>query len=167
MRRLIALPVVVLAAATAAVTLTSVEPRLGGRVDFFLIVVVYAAITRSRPAAIVTGAAAGLVQDVLTSQVLGFHTFVKTFVAWLVGGMGGRLMLNHPVPQVLALLLATLLDAAVAALLALASGLPPPLDVGALAWQAALNSLVGLAAFRLLHRAWPESGPAGAVERGI
>ena len=134
----------------ATIVLGRVLPQVAGGLDFFLMVVVYYAITRSRIQGIWMGAAAGLVQDVLGSQVLGFYAFVKTGVAYLVGGMGSKFILNHPFPRFLSLLLATILDAALVALLTVMAGLYVPFRPGQVGRAALLNSVVGLILFRVV-----------------
>jgi rod shape-determining protein MreD len=150
-RFLSALAAVALALA-ATIVLESVLPAARRSVDFYLIVVVYFAVTRPRVQGIVMGAFAGLVQDVFSSQFLGYHAFVKTALAYLVGGMGAKFMLNQPFPQFLALLTATLLDAGLAALLSFIAGLPLYFAPGSLIWRALVNSLLGLLIYRVAQR---------------
>ena len=133
-----------LLAAAGTVVLASALPRLQSSLDLFLIATVYFAITRARPAGIVCGAAAGLLEDVFASHLLGFQAFVKTGVAYLVGSLGSRFMLGQPVPQVLALLLATGLDGVIAALLSFMIGRPVGFGPGLLGQRALVNSVVGL-----------------------
>ena len=108
-----------------------------------------------------------VLQDVLGSHYLGFHAFVKTAVAYLVGGLGAKFILHQPFPQFLSLLLATVLDAVLATLLAAMVDLPVPFGPGEVAQRAVLNSLVGLALFRLAGRREPEARTVwgGAVNR--
>jgi rod shape-determining protein MreD len=144
--------VAVALAVAATVSLESAFPVARESVDFFLIVVVYYAITRSRSKGIIMGAFAGLVQDVFASRFLGFHAFVKTAIAYLIGGMGAKFMLNQPFPQFLALMIASLLDAGVSALLSFTAGLPQELGPGALARRALFNSVAGLLIYRVAQR---------------
>jgi rod shape-determining protein MreD len=146
-----ALAAVALALA-ATIVLESVFPAARRSVDFYLIVVVYYAVTRPRAQGILMGAFAGLVQDVFSSQFLGYHAFVKTALAYLVGGMGAKFMLNQPFPQFLALLVATLLDAGLAALLSFTAGLPLYLEPGNLIWRCLGNSVLGLVIYRVAQR---------------
>jgi rod shape-determining protein MreD len=150
-RFLSALAAVALALA-ATIVLESVVPAARRTVDFYLIVVVYYAVTRPRAQGIVMGAFAGLVQDLFSSQFLGYHAFVKTALAYLVGGLGAKFMLNQPFPQFLALLLATLLDAGLAALLSFTAGLPLYLEPGSVIWRALGNSILGLVIYRVVQR---------------
>ncbi len=136
----------------ATVGLAGVAPGARDTVDFFLIVVVYYAVTRNRTQGILMGAFVGLVQDAFASHLLGFHAFVKTGVAYAVGGLGSRFMLNQPFPQFLALLLATALDGALAALLSFMTGLSLTVEPGRLGRQAVANSVLGLIIYGLVQR---------------
>ena len=139
-------------AVAATVGVGKVLPGARDSADFFLIVVVYYAVTRSRTRGILMGAAGGLVQDVFASHLPGFHAFVKTGVAYAVGGLGSRFMLNQPFPQFLALVLATVLDAALATLLSFMLDLPLAVGPGRLARQSLANSILGLILYTLVQR---------------
>ncbi len=150
-RGLLALAAVVV----ATVVMESVLPGASGSMDLYLLVVVYYAISGSRERAIVMGALAGLTQDIFTSQFLGFHTFVKTAVAYLVAGLGSRFMLNQPLPRLMALVLATLLDGGLAALLASLAGLPLHVGVGSLTRLALINGILGMPILAAVSRGMP------------
>jgi rod shape-determining protein MreD len=153
------LAVAAIAAAVAAtVAVSGLLPGVRDTVDFFLIVVVYYAVTRSRSGGIGMGALGGLVQDAFASQFLGFHAFVKTGVAYAVGGLGSRFMLNQPFPQFLALLLATLLDGALVALLSFMAGLSVAVEPGRLGRQALANSILGMIIYITVQRRAGRSG---------
>ena len=140
------------AAVVGTIVLGRAWPGAARGADFFLLVVVYYAISRGRVRGIWIGALGGLVQDVLGSHYLGFYAFVKTAVAYLVGGLGSKFILQQPFPQVLALFLATVLDAMLAMLLSTMVGLSPPFSAGRLVQRAVLNSVLGLIVFRLAGR---------------
>jgi rod shape-determining protein MreD len=143
------------AARAAPVILQTAAPWARNEVDVFLLVVVYYAVSRSRVQAIIMGACAGLMQDVFASQYLGFHAFVKIGVAYLIGGLGSRFMLNQSFPQFGSLALATLLDGTLSAVLASLAGLPPQVHIGAMLRQALLNGLVGMIVFSVVRRGMP------------
>jgi len=145
------------AAVAATVMLQTLAPWAQDQVDIFLLVVVFYAVSGGRTQAVTMGALAGLTQDVLSSQFLGFHAFTKTAVAYLVGGLGSRLMLGQALPQFLALILATILDGALNALLASMSGLPPRFSPGALLKMALVNGFVGLLVYGVVARGLPWS----------
>ena len=73
------------AAVLGRVALAAALPWTRGVFDPFLLLVVYYAVAGTRVQAILMGAGAGLVQDVFSSMFLGYHAFVKTAVAYLVG----------------------------------------------------------------------------------
>lgn len=148
----------VAAAVAATVILQKAAPWARDEVDVFLLVVVYYAVSGSRVQAILMGAFAGLMQDVFASQFLGFHAFVKTGVAYLIGGLGSRFMLNQSLPQFASLAAATLLDGALAALLASLAGLPPVVRIGPLTRLALINGLVGMIIFAMVRRGLPRRG---------
>lgn len=145
----------VAAAVAATVILQTAAPWARDQIDVFLLVVVYYAVSRSRVQAILMGAFAGLLQDVFASTFLGFHAFVKTGVAYLIGGLGARLMLNQPLPQFASLAAATLLDGALSALLASLAGLPPMVRLGPLVRLALVNGLVGMILYAMVRRGLP------------
>jgi rod shape-determining protein MreD len=145
----------VAAAVAATVILQTAAPWARGEVDVFLLVVVYYAVSGSRVQAILMGAFAGLMQDVFASQFLGFHAFTKIGVAYLIGGMGSRFMLNQSLPQFASLAVATLLDGVLSALLASVAGLPPQVHIGSLLRLALVNGLVGMIVFTVVRRGLP------------
>lgn len=150
----------VAAAVVATIVLGHAWPDGAGAIDFFLMVVVYYAITRPRLNGIWMGAVCGLIQDALGSHYLGYQAFVKTGVAYLVGGLGSKFILNQPFPQFLALLLATVLDAVLASVLSAMVGLPAPYGPAHLAKAVLLNPVLGLMVFRLVGRRHPAGGSA-------
>ncbi|TDI35300.1 MAG: rod shape-determining protein MreD [Acidobacteria bacterium] len=145
------------AAVAATVMLQAMAPWAQDDVDVFLLVAVFYAVSSGRMQAVIMGALAGLTQDVLSSQFLGFHAFTKTAVAYLVGGLGSRLMLGQALPQFLALALATILDGVLMAVLASMAGLPPRMHPGGWLKMALVNGLVGLLVYRLVGRGLPWS----------
>ncbi len=149
---------VALAAAVAAtVMLQAMAPWAQNEVDVFLLVVVFYAVSGGRTQAVTMGALAGLTQDVLASQFLGFHAFTKTAVAYLVGGLGSRLMLGQALPQFLALALATVLDGVLMFVLASMAGLPPRFQPGGLIRMALVNGFVGLLVYGVVGMGLPWS----------
>ncbi|MCZ6747007.1 MAG: rod shape-determining protein MreD [Acidobacteria bacterium] len=145
------------AAVVATVMLQAIAPWAQDEVDVFLLVAVFYAVSGGRMQAVIMGALAGLTQDVFASQFLGFHAFTKTAVAYLVGGLGARLMLGQALPQFLALALATILDGVLMAVLASMSGLPPRFQPGSMFKMALVNGFVGLLVYGVVGRGLPWS----------
>lgn len=154
---------VVLAIALALVlqtTLTRFVMRGAVVVDLVLVVVVYVALTSGPVTGLLAGAAAGLVQDALSSGVIGIGGLAKTVVGFLAGIIGSQFIVAQPLPRFVVFAAATLLHAV------LFVGLYLLLDlrqfgsqVGAVTGQALGNAVVGVVAFQLVELL------PGAVER--
>jgi rod shape-determining protein MreD len=153
----------VLAAALALAlqtTLARVFLRGTDAVDFVLVVVVYAALTGGPITGLLTGTFAGLVQDTLSTGVVGIGGLAKTIVGFLAGIVGTQFIVAQPVPRFVVFFVATIVHAVVF------YGLYILLDLGqfrpaytAVAGQALGNAVVGVVAFQLVELL------PGAVER--
>ena len=75
----------ILVALAAQTTLSSVMARGGTTIDLVLIVVVYIAIKSGAVTGLLAGTVAGLIQDSLSSGVLGIGGLAKTLVGFLAG----------------------------------------------------------------------------------
>jgi rod shape-determining protein MreD len=129
-------------------------------VDLVLVVVVYVALTSGSGTGLLAGAFAGLVQDALSSSVIGIGGLAKTIVGFLAGIIGTQFIVAQPLPRFVVFFAATVLHAAVF------MGLYVLLDLrhfgtpyAAVAGQAAGNAAVGVVAFQLVELL------PGAVER--
>lgn len=129
-------------------------------VDLVLIVVVYVALTSGPASGLMTGAVAGLVQDALSSNVIGIGGLAKTIVGFLAGVIGTQFIVSQPLPRFVVFFSATALHALVF------MGLYSLLDLrhfgtpyGAVAGQAAANAVIGVAVFQVAELL------PGAVER--
>jgi rod shape-determining protein MreD len=107
-----------------------------------------------------SGTAAGLAQDALSSGVLGIGGLAKTIVGYLAGLIGTQLIVARPIPRFIVFFAATVLHAIVF------MGLYVLLDLrrfgtpyAAVASQALGNAVVGVVAFQLVERL------PGALER--
>ena len=119
-------------------------------VDLVFVVVVYVALTSGPVAGLLTGALAGLVQDSLSSGIIGVGGLTKTVIGFLVGVVGTQFIVSQPFPRFVVFLGATVLHAAMFA------GLYALVDVGhfgtsyaAVVGQAVGNAVMGVAAFQL------------------
>ena len=128
--------------------------------DLVLVVVVYVALTSGPVAGLLTGTFAGLVQDALSTGVIGIGGLAKTLVGFLAGIIGTQFIVTQPLPRFFVFFGATLLHALVFI------GLYVLLDLrhfgapyAAVAGQAAGNAAVGVVAFQLVELL------PGAVER--
>jgi rod shape-determining protein MreD len=147
----------------AIVAQTTVTPYLPGGVapvDLVLVAVVYAALTTGPVGGMLAGSAAGLVQDALSSGIIGIGGLAKAVVGFFVGAIGQQFIVAAALPRLVTFMAATALHAAVFMGLYFALDLrvfPVPWrEVGT---QIVGNAFVGLIAFGVI-----ESIP-GMVER--
>jgi len=129
-------------------------------VDLVLVAVVYVALTSGPGSGLLAGTFAGLVQDALSSRVLGIGGLAKTIVGFLAGAIGTQFIVSQPVPRFVVFFGSSVLDLVVSkglyALLDLRQfGSPYP----AIAGESAANAIVGVAVFQLVELL------PGAVER--
>ena len=129
-------------------------------VDLVLVAVVAVALTIGPVGGMLAGTAAGLIQDALSSGVIGIGGLAKTIVGFLAGAFGQQFIVTAALPRLVIFVAATVLHGAVF------MGLYSVLDIRAfpapwkpLAAQALGNALIGIVAFGII-----ESLP-GIVER--
>ena len=67
--------------------------------DLVLVAVVYVALTSGPGTGLLTGTFAGLVQDALSSSVLGIGGLAKTIVGFLAGVIGTQFIVSQPLPR--------------------------------------------------------------------
>lgn len=142
---------VVLITALAVVlqsTLTQFLPRLGA-VDLVLVAVVYAALLNGPTTGLVTGTCAGLVQDSLSSGVVGIGGLAKTIVGFVAGVAGAQFILTQTIPRFVVFCGASVLHATIFIgtyeLFRLRDFGTP---YGAVALQALANATIGVLAFK-------------------
>jgi len=154
---------VVLATALALAlqtTLARVLIRGTVAVDLVLVVVVYAALAGGPVAGLLTGTFAGLVQDALSSGLIGVGGLAKTVVGFLAGVVGTQFIVAQSIPRFVVFFGATLVHAVVfIGLYVLLNLRPFGAPYEAVLGQAVGNAIVGVLAFHLI-----ESLP-GAMER--
>ncbi len=119
-------------------------------VDLVLVVVVYVALTSGPVSGLLTGTFAGLVQDALSSGVIGIGGLAKTVVGFAAGVIGTQFIVSQPLPRFVVFFGATVLHAVIFI------GLYVLLDLrhfgtpyAAVAGQATGNAVVGVVAFQL------------------
>lgn len=129
-------------------------------VDLVLVAVVYVALITGPVGGMLSGSAAGLIQDALSSGVVGIGGLAKAIVGFLVGAIGQQFIVTAALPRLVMFVGATMLHAVVF------MGLYVMLDLRAFPepWksvttQALGNALVGIVAFAVI-----ESLP-GVIER--
>lgn len=128
--------------------------------DLVLVVVVYVALTSGPVTGMFAGSLAGIVQDAMSSGVIGVGGLAKSIVGFLAGVIGQQFLVTAALPRLLIFLAATVVHAAVFMgfymLLGLRSFSSP--------WAAVTSQALGNAAVGLIGFAIVESLP-GAVER--
>ena len=153
----------VLAIAVALALQTTLDRYLGGTtaaVDLVLVAVVYVALTSGPVGGMVAGSLAGLIQDALTSGMVGIGGLAKLVVGFLAGALSQQFIVTAALPRLLMFAAATAVHAAVFMGLYAALGLRTfDSPARAILAQALANALVGMVAFGLI-----EAVP-GAVER--
>jgi rod shape-determining protein MreD len=129
-------------------------------VDLVLVAVVYVALSSGPVTGMLTGTFAGLIQDALSSGVIGIGGLAKTIVGFLAGVIGTQFIVAQPLPRFVVFFSATLLHAVIF------MGLYILLDMrqfdtpyAAALGQAVGNAVVGVVAFQLVELL------PGAVER--
>ena len=141
-------------------TLTRFVVGGSAAVDLVLVAVVGVALTIGPVGGMLAGSAAGLIQDALSSGVIGIGGLAKTIVGFLAGAFGQQFIVTAALPRLVIFVAATVLHGAVF------MGLYTVLDIREfqapwkpLAAQALGNALVGIVVFGII-----ESLP-GIVER--
>jgi len=121
-------------------------------IDLVLVAVVYVALTSGPVAGMLAGSLAGLVQDSLSSGIIGIGGLAKSLVGFLAGAFGQQFIVTAALPRLVMFVAATALHAAVF------MGLYEVLDLRTFQspWktvttQALGNALVGIVAFTIIE----------------
>jgi rod shape-determining protein MreD len=142
----------ILIALAAQTTLAGFVFRGGTSIDLVLIVVVYVAIKSGPVTGLLAGTVAGLIQDALSSGILGIGGLAKTIVGFLSGVLGTQFIVTAPLPRFLLLLVATGLHAAVfMGLYSLLDLRQFPSPYPSIVGQAFGNAFVGVIAFQMIE----------------
>lgn len=94
-------------------TLGSLVIRGTAALDLVLIVVVYLALISGPVTGLLLGTAAGLVQDSLSSGIIGIGGLAKTVVGFVAGVLGTQFIVTAPLSRFVVFVFATVLHAAV------------------------------------------------------
>ena len=94
-------------------TLASLVIRGTAALDLVLIVVVYLALITGPVTGLLLGSAAGLVQDSLSSGIIGIGGLSKTVVGFIAGLLGTQFIVTAPLSRFLVFVLSTLLNAGI------------------------------------------------------
>jgi rod shape-determining protein MreD len=153
---------IVLATVAALALQTTVARVFAGfaAVDLVLVVVVYVALAGGPLSGLLTGAAAGLVQDALSSSLIGIGSLAKTIVGFSVGFVGTQFIVNQPLTRFVVFFAATVVHAVIfVGLYAILNMRQFGVPYAAVAEQAVGNAVIGVVAFQLVELL------PGAVER--
>ncbi len=142
--------------------LSRLWPGAANAFDPFLIVLVYVGLTRGETHAMLTGTAAGWIQDAqFGGQIAGFSALSKLIVGFAVGFTSTRILLVGALPRLLLVVFAALLDGLLFELLAALLGAPvSEVSLARLAARAGLSALVGVPLYQALDRRLKRGLPA-------
>ncbi|MGE3273598.1 MAG: rod shape-determining protein MreD [Vicinamibacterales bacterium] len=139
-------------ALTLQTTLAGAVFRGSAALDLVLIVVVYFALSAGPVTGLLAGSAAGLVQDALSSGVLGIGGLANTIVGFLAGVVGTQFIVTAPLPRFVVFVLATVVHAALfMGLYVLLDLRQFPSPYAAVAGQAIGNGFVGVVVFQVME----------------
>lgn len=154
--------VVIAIALALALQTTLARFVVGGTaaLDLVLVVVVYVALTTGPTTGMMAGTVAGIIQDALSSGVIGIGGLAKSIVGFAAGVIGQQFIVTAALPRFVMFLAATIAHAAIfMGLYVLLDLRSFPTPWAAIASQAFVNAAVGMIAFTII-----ESLP-GFVER--
>lgn len=154
----------VLVAVALALAMQATLDRLvvGGTaaVDLVLVAVVAAALMMGPVTGMLTGCVAGLLQDALSSGVIGVGGLAKTVVGFLAGAIGQQFIVTAAVPRLVMFIAATGIHAlffmGLYQVLGVRSFASP---LAAVSTQALGNAIVGMVSFSVIE------GLPGVIER--
>jgi rod shape-determining protein MreD len=101
------------AALALQTTLASLVIRGTAALDLVLIVVVYFALVSGPIRGLLLGTAAGLMQDALSSGIIGIGGLAKTVVGFVAGVLGSQFIVTAPLSRFLVFVMATVLHATI------------------------------------------------------
>ena len=121
-------------------------------VDLVLVAVVYVALTSGPVTGLLAGTFAGLIQDALTTGIIGIGGLAKTIVGFLAGIVGTQFIVAQPLPRFVVFFGATVLHAVIfMGLYVLTNQRDFGTPYAAVFGQAVGNSVVGVVAFQLVE----------------
>ncbi len=154
--RLFEVGVAILVAFVVQTVLGRYLPFLGNHLDLFTVVAAGFGLVRGRMPGMVSGAAAGLLQDAFSGGFLGFNGISKTTVGYLSGIAGRHLIIRGWSTRALFFALATLLDLIILGVVGYAAEFPRVMGEGlAPLYLCFGNALAGILLVRALERRDP------------
>ena len=120
--------------------------------DLVLVVVVYVALTNGPVTGMLTGSAAGLIQDALSIGVIGIGGLAKSIVGFVVGTIGQQFIVTAALPRLVIFLGSSVAHAAMFTGLYVLLGLGSfPSPWAGILSQALGNTAVGMVAFSIVE----------------
>ena len=149
----------VAAAVVAIVVALAVQTTLTGfsfdgtaAVDLLLVLPIYIALTAGAGSGLLAASLAGLLQDSLSSGILGIGALAKTIVAYLAGVASTQFILNGPLQRFFTFFLGTVAHAAIfMGLYTLLDLRTFPSPVPSVLTQALGNGVVGVVGFQIVE----------------
>lgn len=121
-------------------------------IDLVLVVVVYVALTTGPGTGMLAGSVAGLVQDALSSGVIGIGGLAKSIVGFIAGVIGQQFIVTAALPRFVMFLAATVVHSAVFMGLYVLLGLRTfTAPYKAVLSQAVGNAVIGMIAFTIIE----------------
>lgn len=121
-------------------------------VDLVLVLAVYLSLTSGPSAGLLAASAAGLVQDSLSSGILGIGALAKTIVAYLAGIASTQFILNGPLQRFFTFFMASVVHAGIFMGLYVALDVRQfPSPVWGVLTEALWNALVGVIGFHIVE----------------
>jgi rod shape-determining protein MreD len=121
-------------------------------IDLVLVTVVYIALTSGPVSGMLAGSLAGLIQDQLSTGVLGIGGLAKSIVGFVVGAIGQQFIITAALPRLVTFIAATAAYQVIFMGLYVVLGLRSfPSPWKAIATQAIGNALVGMVAFSIIE----------------
>ncbi|HEV8319263.1 MAG TPA: rod shape-determining protein MreD [Vicinamibacterales bacterium] len=121
-------------------------------IDLVLVVVVYVALTTGPGTGMLAGSVAGIIQDALSSGVIGIGGLAKSLVGFLAGVIGQQFIVTAALPRFVMFLAATVVHSAMFMGLYILLGLRSfPSPYAAVLSQAVGNAAVGMIAFTIIE----------------
>jgi rod shape-determining protein MreD len=121
-------------------------------IDLVLVVVVYVALTTGPATGMLAGSVAGLIQDALSSGVIGIGGLAKSIVGFVAGVIGQQFIVTAALPRFVMFLAATVVHSAVFMGLYILLGLRSfSSPYAAVMSQAVGNAIVGVIGFTMIE----------------
>jgi rod shape-determining protein MreD len=148
----------VVAAAVAIVVALAIQTTLPGfkydggtaAIDLLLVLPIYIAVTAGAGSGVLAASLAGLLQDSLSSGILGIGALAKTIVAYLAGVASTQFILNGPLQRFFMFFLGTVAHAVIfMGLYTLLDLRTFPSPVPSVLTQALGNAVVGVIGFQI------------------